>query len=122
MILKGNRVPGVIKEGPLYLNYELTVRESKTLVVVFSAVDATPARNIASYYGYHNRLNSNVLHILDDFGAHGCYLLSINNDFTIQKLVVRLIKKVLLELNVELNNVFLLAPAKVAQQRCFFHF
>lgn len=122
MIIKGNRVPGVVKDGPLYLNYEMTVRDSRKLVVVFSGVDSQPARNIASYYGYHNKLNSNVLHIIDGFGAHGCYLLAINSDFAIQKLVVRLIKKVISELNIDLGDVFFIGTSKGGSASLFYSF
>lgn len=122
MILKGNRVPGVVKEGPIYLNYEMTVRQSNKLVIVFSGVDNYPSRNIASYYGYHNKLNANVLHIFDNFGAHGCYLLSINNDFTIQKLVARLIKKIIAELGLNIDDTFFVGTSKGGTTALFYSF
>ncbi|THJ23347.1 MAG: hypothetical protein CAF45_008100 [Nitrospira sp. CG24E] len=65
---------------------------SKKLAFVFSGVDATPGTCRMSYFALGETLDATVVHIMDNFGAHGCYLLSIAGDAQIRNAVIALIR------------------------------
>jgi hypothetical protein len=107
-------ISGVFKSNSIYINYSFTLRIGKPLVVVFSGVDSIPGRCLSSYYGYQKTLNSSVLHVIDNFGAHGNYLLSIARDFSIRQAVCDLIKIIQLDANVDLSNTYFIGTSKGA--------
>jgi hypothetical protein len=105
---------GVYKYKSIYLNYSLSLQKNKPLVIVFSGVDSIPGRCITSYYNYQYSLNASVLHIVDNFGAHGNYLLSIARDFAIRDAVCELIKETLVKSSTSLEDTFFIGTSKGA--------
>lgn len=101
----------VFKIKNQYIIYNLNIKKSDKLVIFFPSVDTIPTRNVMSYYAFSEGLNANVLHIVDNFGSHGNYLYSFINQ-TIQLSVYELIKKILQELNVSLNNTYFVGSSK----------
>ncbi|MDD2369648.1 MAG: hypothetical protein PHQ90_10125 [Sulfuricurvum sp.] len=105
---------GVYKFKSIYLNYSLSLQKNKPLVIVFSGVDSVPGRCITSYYNYQYTLDASVLHIVDNFGAHGNYLLSIARDFTIREAVCGLIKEIQVKANSNIDNTYFIGTSKGA--------
>jgi len=98
-----------------YLTYAVRSRPtSKALVIIFSGVDATSSFCRMSYYGLREELNANVIHIMDNFGAHGCYLLSIAGDQQIRNAVISLIRSLQSEMGVGNNDTYLVGTSKGA--------
>lgn len=98
-----------------YLIYAIKRRpNSKKLVIAFSGVDATSSFCRMSYYGLREELNANVVHIMDNFGAHGCYLLSIAGDQQIRNAVIGLIRSLQSELGLGNDNTYLVGTSKGA--------
>lgn len=87
---------------------------SKSLVIVFSGVDATSSFCRMSYYGLREQLNANVVHIMDNFGAHGCYLLSISGDEQIRNAVISLIRSLQHEMGIGNPETYLVGTSKGA--------
>jgi hypothetical protein len=92
-------LPGVICQDRLYkfknryLTYTVRPRQdSKKLAFVFSGMDATPGTCRASYFALGDTLDATVVHIMDNFGAHGCYLLTVAGDTQIRNAVIALIR------------------------------
>lgn len=76
-----------------YVTYTVRPRpDSRKLVIVFSGVDATPGTCRMSYFALGEKLDATVVHIMDNFGAHGCYLLSVAGDQQIRNAVIALIR------------------------------
>lgn len=112
---------GAYKFNKIYLSYSFKKKESDKLFVVFSGLTSTkPGVNTMSYYGLREQLDGSVLHISDDFGAHGCYLLSISGSTEIQEAVMSLIKGVMAERNVPKENLFLVGTSKGATSSVMF--
>lgn len=96
-----------------YLNYSIKRRSaSKVLVIIFSGVDATPSFCRMSYYGLREELNANVIHIMDNFGAHGCYLLSIAGDQQVRNAVIGLIRQLQSEIGAGNRDTYLVGTSK----------
>ncbi|OUX90687.1 MAG: hypothetical protein CBC03_04845 [Pseudoalteromonas sp. TMED43] len=104
----------VEKYGSQYINYEVTERPGKPLVFVFSGVDTVPGRCRTSYYGFHNTLDANVVHIADNFGAFGCYFLAISRDESINQAFCALVHKIREELGVPLESTYFVGTSKGA--------
>jgi len=98
-----------------YLTYAVKRRAaSNALVIVFSGIDATSSFCRMSYYGLREELNANIIHIMDNFGAHGCYLLSISGDQQIRNAVIGLIRSLQSEMGVENKDTYLVGTSKGA--------
>ncbi|MGG3453182.1 hypothetical protein [Paenibacillus rhizolycopersici] len=65
-----------------------------------------------SYYGLRDTLDGNVLHIKDNFGAHGCYLLNVSGDNQIRNVVLALLREVISQLNIPKDKLFLVGTSK----------
>ncbi|RAR42393.1 hypothetical protein [Paenibacillus sp. MDMC362] len=103
---------GVFKFKNRYIIYSLKKKDSNKLFIVFSGLDSTPGFTRMSYYGLRDTLDGNVLHIKDNFGAHGCYLLNISGDNQIRNVVLALIREALLQLNISKENLYLVGTSK----------
>lgn len=97
-----------------YLIYSLKKRPVETLTFIFSGVDATSGFCRMSYYGLREQLNSNVVHIMDNYGAHGCYLLSIAGDRQVRNAVVSLIRSLQTELGISNDKTYFVGTSKGA--------
>ena len=98
-----------------YLTYAVKRRTtSNSLVIIFSGVDATSSFCRMSYYGMREDLNANVIHIMDNFGAHGCYLLSIAGDQQIRNAVISLIRSLQNEMSIGNKDTYLVGTSKGA--------
>lgn len=86
--------------------------QSNSLVIVFSGVDATSSFCRMSHYGLREHLDANVVHVMDNFGAHGCYLLSIAGDQQIRNAVISLIRSLQNEMSVCNENTYLVGTSK----------
>ena len=104
----------VYKSGTTYINYEVTERPGKPLVFVFSGVDSIPGRCITSYYGFHTTLDASVVHIVDNFGAFGCYFLAIARDESINQAFYTLVHNIREELGVPLESTYFVGTSKGA--------
>lgn len=112
---------GAYKFNKIYLNYSYKKKDSDKLFVVFSGLTSTmPGVNTMSYYGLRDKLDGSVLHISDDFGAHGCYLLSVSGSTEIQEAVMSLINYAMSEQNVPEENLFLIGTSKGATSSVMF--
>lgn len=103
---------GVEKHGANYINYELTHRPGRPLVVVFSGVDSRPARCSTSYYRYHRQLNCSVLHIADTFGAHGNYLICLGRNKSVVEAVASIVRRTMAATATPLDQVYLIGSSK----------
>jgi len=110
------------KFGKISLTYDLTLKDSEKLVIIFPAVDSVAARNSHSYYGFHDILDANVVTLADNFGAHGCYLMSVSGDVNIQNSVLSLIKTIVDEIGVHSNKVLLAGSSKGATMALLYSF
>lgn len=98
-----------------YLVYSIHPREhSGRLAIVFSGVDATAATCRMSYFALGATLNATVVHIMDNFGAHGCYLLSIAGDQQIRNAVISLIRELQSEFACTQQATYFLGTSKGA--------
>lgn len=95
-----------------YIIYSKKIKRSNKLVIIFSGVDATSSFCRMSYYGLGDEIDANCVHIMDNFGAHGCYLLSIAGDEQIRNAVIQLIKNLIEELEISLDNLYLAGTSK----------
>ena len=77
--------------------------KSKDLIIVFSACTKKGQRARYNYIRTLDKIKSNKLFILDDFGfdGRGAYYLGKDNDFMIEKEVISLIYKIREEINPE---------------------
>ncbi|GAO68749.1 hypothetical protein [Comamonas sp. E6] len=110
----------VYKYKNFFLNYVLKYRPGRPLVIIFSAVDSFPGRNLTSYFGYQKNLDASVLHLIDNFGAHGCYYMKINGDSDISEGFAHLIQEVILNCNVSLSETWFCGTSKGASAALFF--
>jgi hypothetical protein len=98
-----------------YVIYSIKKRpETKKLIFIFSGVDATPASCRMSYYGLRESLDATVVHIMDNFGAHGSYLLFVSGDSQIRNAVITLIREVQSELELTNQETFFIGSSKGA--------
>lgn len=105
----------VFKYKNRYLIYALHKQaDSKKLVFVFSGVDSTPGACRMSYFALGKSLNANVVHIMDNYGTHGCYLLSVGGDQQIRNVVLQLIKTLQQEL--VCNDIYFIGTSKGATE------
>jgi len=56
-------------------NFE-TIDLQKPLLVIFPAVNSSPGFCLASYFAFNGNQEFNVIHIIDNYGAHGSYFLT----------------------------------------------
>ena len=110
--LNSVNIDSVYKFNNRYLIYSLAKRKSNKLFIVFSALSPKPGYNLMSYYALQKQLQGNVLHIMDNFGAHGCYLLSTSKSIEIQNAVLSLIKEVINTNNISKDNIYFLGTSK----------
>lgn len=115
------KLSGVICQDRLYkfknryLTYTVRPRpDSKKLAFVFSGMDATPGTCRMSYFALGDTLDATVVHIMDNFGAHGCYLLSIASDTQIRNVVISLIRLLQEEFSCTDKQTFFLGTSKGA--------
>lgn len=98
-----------------YLTYTVRPRpDSKKLAFVFSGMDATPGTCRMSYFALGDTLDATVVHIMDNFGAHGCYLLSIAGDHQIRNAVISLIRLLQEEFACKEKQTYFLGTSKGA--------
>lgn len=97
-----------------YIVYSIKKRSGAPLVFVFSGVDSTSSFCRMSYYGLRDELLANVVHVMDNFGAHGCYLLSIASDEQVRNALVSLIRDLQSECGVSNDNTFFVGTSKGA--------
>ncbi|MBE6070884.1 MAG: hypothetical protein E7208_02880 [Clostridium butyricum] len=86
------------------INYLLEKNsKSKDLIIVFSACTKIGQKARYNYIRTLDKIKSNKLFILDDFGfdGRGAYYLGKDNDFMIEKEVVSLINKIRQDINPE---------------------
>ncbi|QOL24416.1 hypothetical protein LP316_08540 [Thalassotalea sp. LPB0316] len=103
----------LFKSKNRYLIYSIKKRTaSNKLVFVFSGVDATPGFCRMSYYSLHEELNENTVHVMDNYGTHGCYLLNVSGDAQIRNVTISLIKELQQELNISLENTYFVGTSK----------
>jgi len=96
-----------------YLIYSIRKRpESKKVVFVFSGVDATAAFCRMSYYGVREELDATVVHVMDHFGAHGSYFLSIAGDQQIRNAIIGLVRHVQGELSLTNAETYFVGTSK----------
>ncbi len=95
-----------------YIIYSKRKKQSNKLAIIFSGVDATSSFCRMSHYGLGDELEANCVHIMDNFGAHGCYLLSISGDVQIRNAVLQLIKELQEDLKVTLDDLYLVGTSK----------
>jgi hypothetical protein len=104
----------VFEQGRLRLIYETTIRPGKPLVVVFSGVDTQAGRCATSYYGLHWQLDASVVHIHDNFGAHGNYLLQLDTDPEVGWATVNLLRQLMAETGTRPRDLWLVGTSKGA--------
>jgi hypothetical protein len=98
-----------------YVTYTVRPRpDSKKLAFVFSGVDATPGTCRMSYFALGEKLDATVVHIMDNFGAHGCYLLSVAGDQQIRNAVIALIRLLQEEFSCTDKQTYFLGTSKGA--------
>lgn len=98
-----------------YVTYTVRPRpDSKKLAFVFSGVDATPGTCRMSYFALGETLDATVVHIMDNFGAHGCYLLSVAGDQQIRNAVIALIRLLQNEFSCTDKQTYFLGASKGA--------
>jgi hypothetical protein len=85
---------------------------NKRLVFMFSVVDATPGFCRMSHYAKRELTGASTVHIMDNLGAHGCYLLSIAGDRQVRNAVLSLIKSVIAELDIDPSEVYFAGTSK----------
>lgn len=104
---------GIYKFGKQYLIYSFKRKKSDKLYVIFSGVSSEhPGFNTMSYYDFRNKLDGNVLHIMDHHGTHGTFLLSIGGDLAVRKGVCNLIEEVMRTLKISKENLYLVGSSK----------
>ena len=115
------RLSGIICQDRLhkfknrYVTYTVRPRpDSKKMAFVFSGVDATPGTCRMSYFALGETLDATVVHIMDNFGAHGCYLLSIAGDHQIRNVVISLIRLLQEEFTCTKEQTYFLGTSKGA--------
>jgi hypothetical protein len=67
-----------------------------------------------SYYGLRDDLDATVVHVMDHFGAHGCYLLSLAGDDRVQRATLALIRRIQSSLSVSNDATHLIGTSKGA--------
>jgi hypothetical protein len=87
---------------------------SQKIVFVFSGVDSIPGFCRMSYFGLAQKIDANVVHVMDNYGAHGCYLLNISGDNQIRNAVVSLIRQVSEELVKGIAETYFIGTSKGA--------
>jgi hypothetical protein len=99
-----------------YLIYAVHERkESQKICFVFSGVDATAATCRTSYFGLGKTISeATVVHIMDNYGAHGCYLLNIAGDAQIRNGVIELIRFLQKEYGCTNEETYLIGTSKGA--------
>lgn len=98
-----------------YVTYTVRPRpDSKKLAFVFSGMDDTPGTCRMSYFALGDTLDATVVHIMDNFGAHGCYLLSIAGDAQIRNAVISLIRLLQEEFSCSEKQTYFLGTSKGA--------
>jgi hypothetical protein len=98
-----------------YLIYSIQKRATTNkLAIIFSGVDSTAGFCRMSYYSMKDRLNATVVHIMDNFGAHGCYLLGISGDQQIRNATISLIRELQRELGLSLKETYFIGTSKGA--------
>ncbi len=109
----GLSIEGVYKYKYEHLLFSLRLKPGiSSLTVIFSGVDQKPSRCSMSYYGLREELSTNVLHIKDNFGAHGCYFARVAGDSWIQEAVKALITHVVNILGVSKDQLNLIGTSK----------
>lgn len=103
---------GIYRFGWHYLIYSFNRKRSDKLYVVFSGVTGEPGYNKMHYYDFRNKLDGNVLHIMDHHGTHGTYLLSMGGNYEIRDGVCNLIKDVMATLEIDPKDLFLIGTSK----------
>jgi len=88
--------------------------DSRKLAFVLSGLDATPGACRMSYFALGASLDATVVHIMDNFGAHGCYLLSVAGDTQIRNAVVTLIRRLQEEFECTEKQTYFLGTSKGA--------
>lgn len=110
----------VYKYKNFFLNYVLKYRPGRPLVIIFSAVDSFPGRNLTSYFGYQNSLDASVLHIVDNFGAHGCYYMQIHGESDVSEGFASLIQYVMSVCGVPLKDTWFCGTSKGASAAMYY--
>lgn len=87
---------------------------SKKLAFVFSGLDTTAGTCRMSYFALGKTLDATVVHIMDNFGAHGCYLLSVAGDHQIRNAVISIIRLLQKEFSCTHEQTFFLGTSKGA--------
>lgn len=95
-----------------YLKYSIKKSKSNRLVIIFSGVDASPGSCRMSYYSLKDKIDANVVHIMDDIGSHGCYLLSVAGDFQIRNVVLSLLRDLQKELDIDKDDIYFIGTSK----------
>lgn len=103
---------GIYRFGWHYLIYSFNRKKSDKLYVVFSGVTSEPGYNKMHYYDFRNKLDGNVLHIMDHHGTHGSYLLSMGGNYDIRDGVCSLIQDVMGILEIDQKDLFLMGTSK----------
>jgi hypothetical protein len=97
------------------LIYSVAARaRSNRVVFVFSGIDEAPCSPRMSYYGLRDDLDATVVHVMDHFGAHGCYLLSLAGDDRVQRATLALIRRIQSSLSVSNDATHLIGTSKGA--------
>lgn len=106
----------VFKFKNRYLIYAVHERkESKKICFVFSGIDATAATCRMSYFGLGKSISeATVVHIMDNFGAHGSYLLNVAGDGQIRNGVIELIHFLQKEYGCSNEETYLIGTSKGA--------
>ncbi|MGN7946720.1 Two component regulator three Y domain-containing protein [Bacillus sp. 22446] len=75
--------------------FRKSFKETDALVIVFSAFQKIGSPPSYNYVRTIEEFDCNKLFILDDFGARASYYLCENRDFSIERSVIKLIKKII---------------------------
>lgn len=99
------------QSGLKYLLYKKS--KSTKLLVVFQAINKNPTYN---YVGLLREANIHQLYIKDDYGQESStktsYYLNLNTKFDVEDSIVKLINKVLNEINLTINDVIFSGSSK----------
>lgn len=104
----------VFEQGRIRLIYEITHRPGRPMVVVFPGVDTQAARCGTSYYGLQWQLDATVVHIHDNFGAHGNYLLQTAGEPEVRWAVAALLRQLMAETGTKPKDLWLTGTSKGA--------
>lgn len=106
----------VFKYKNRYVVYAVHARpHTKKISFVFSGVDSTAGTCRMSYFGLGSALSeTTVVHIMDNFGTHGCYLLNISGDVQIRNAVIQLIRQLQEEFGCSNDQTYFIGTSKGA--------